>query len=114
MTYIDEPKNYQSFSSNFKSIDCHGWSISDDSQSIFEVYLDDKKIDPSLIERYKRLDVYKAFREDFSGLVDIDRLGWRLSLPIEDVKAGQHFLKIVCKSHDNKELSNTVCEIYIE
>ena len=114
MTYIDEPKNYQSFSSNLKSIDCHGWAISDDSQSIFEVYLDDKKIDSSLIERYKRLDVYKAFREDFAGLVDIDRLGWRLSLPIEDVKAGQHFLKIVCKSHDNKELSNTVCEIYIE
>lgn len=114
MTYIDEPKNYQYFSSNLKSIESHGWVIADDPKAIFEIYLDDNKIDSKLIERYKRLDVYKAFKEDFSGLVDVDTLGWRLDLPIENASKGKHLMKVVCKNHDNQELANTICEIYIE
>lgn len=114
MTYIDEPKNYQYFSNKLKSIESHGWMIADDSDAKLEIYLDDHRIDSSLIERYRRLDVYKAFKDDFSGLVDVDTLGWRLDLPIENVKIGKHYMKISCISHEGKELANTVCEIYIE
>lgn len=114
MTYIDEPKNYQYFSNKLKSIESHGWMIADDSDAKLEIYLDDHIIDSSLIERYRRLDVYKAFKDDFSGLVDVDTLGWRLDLPIENVKIGKHYMKISCISHEGKELANTVCEIYIE
>lgn len=114
MTYIDEPKNYQGFSNKLKSIDSHGWMISDDPQARLEILFDNTLIDSSIIERYKRLDVYKVFREEYSGLVDIDTLGWRLDLPLDNVEKGKHLMNVICKSRDNKELSNTMVEIYIE
>lgn len=114
MTYIDEPKNYQSFSHNLKSIDSHGWMISDDENAEVIITLDNNQVDPALIKRYKRLDVYKVFRDEFSGLVDVDRLGWKLEMPLNDLDIGVHKMKLVSRSRDGKELASTEIEIYIE
>ena len=109
MTYIDEPKNYQEFPTSLNTIDSHGWVISDDPKARLEILLDDQKIDAD-ISRYRRLDVYKAFHEDYANLVDVDTLGWKMKMPINQLDLGTHYLKVQCLSENDDVLSETICE----
>ena len=113
MTYIDEPKNYQEFPSSLKYTDSHGWIISDDPNARLRVLLDDKELDVE-VNRYKRLDVYKAFHADYAGLVDIDTLGWKFNLSLEDLEPGTHYMKVQCVNKDDEVLSETKMEFDIK
>ena len=113
MTYIDEPKNYQEFPTSLKSVDSHGWIISDDPKAKLRILLDDKEISEN-ITRYKRLDVYKAFHQDYANLVDVDTLGWKLSLPLDGLKIGTHHMKAQCIDEKQNVLSETVMEFDVK
>lgn len=113
MTYIDEPKNYQEFPSSLRYTDSHGWIISDDPSARLRILLDDKELDPD-VTRYKRLDVYKAFHADYAGLVDIDTLGWKFNLSLEDLELGTHYMKVQCVNKNEEVLSETKMEFDIK
>ncbi len=113
MTYIDEPKNYQEFPSSLKYTDSHGWIISDDPNARLRVLLDDKELDTE-VNRYKRLDVYRAFHADYAGLVDVDTLGWKFNLSLEDLELGTHYMKVQCVNKDDEVLSETKMEFDIK
>lgn len=114
MVYIDEPKDYQVFSKNLKSVYCHGWMLSDDPHAILQITVDGKEIKPSLITRYRRVDVYNAFREDFAGLVDIDQLGWKLDLPLEGLSLGEHEFKVASLTQKQDIMADTKIRFSIE
>ena len=113
MTYIDEPKYYHEFPSSLKYTDSHGWIISDDPNARLRVLLDDKELDTE-VNRYKRLDVYRAFHADYAGLVDVDTLGWKFNLSLEDLELGTHYMKVQCVNKDDEVLSETKMEFDIK
>ncbi len=114
LTYIDEPKKYQSFPKNLSFISCHGWMISDDPNVKLQVSIDDTILDEKMVTRYRRKDVYEAFKEEFAGLVDMDTLGWKLELPCTDLCEGEHILKVACFGDDGQVMSESKSEIYFE
>ena len=66
------------------------------------------------VTRYKRLDVYKAFHAEYAGLVDIDTLGWKFNLSLENLELGTHYMKVQCVNKVDDVLSETKMEFDIK
>lgn len=93
VVFIDAPKDFSSVTASAVLI--RGWQISDDEQSKFEVVLDGQVLDGVI--REPRKDVHDAYFDTYAGLLDVNTIGWRVSVPI---LKGSH--KIVATCYDSK------------
>ena len=91
---IDFPKDFSEIQQSEEKFLCRGWEISNAIDSSLEIYLDEKKLES--IERYPRKDVFEIYKENYAGFLDVDQIGWRFYLQLNDLSKGKH--KIVVKT----------------
>lgn len=93
VVFIDTPKDFSSVTASAVLI--RGWQISDDEQARLEIILDGQLLDGVI--REPRKDVYDAYFDQYAGLLDIETIGWKISIP---VSKGSH--KVVASCYDSK------------
>lgn len=91
---IDYPRDFSKISKSKGIYPFRGWSVTDDVDAKFNVFVDSKAIRE--IERYKRTDVFEVYSELFVGFIDEEKVGWRFELDLEKLDLGEHKIYIQC------------------
>lgn len=78
--FFDSPKDYAKIKSSNPILNVQGWKLCDCDNYIFELYLGNIKF--TEFEYKSRQDVMTIYTEEFSGLVDETKVGWRIQLDL--------------------------------
>ena len=78
--FFDSPKDYAKIISLNPILNVQGWKLCDCDNYIFELYLGNIKF--TEFEYKSRQDVMTIYTEEFSGLVDETKVGWRIQLDL--------------------------------
>lgn len=108
---IDLPKDFSEIQQNNEKFLCRGWEISNTIDTSLEIYLDEKKLDT--IERYPRKDVFEIYKEDYAGFLDVDQIGWRFHLQLNDLSKGKHKLVVKTLMKNGQQLASNDVEFTI-
>ena len=108
---IDLPKDFSEIQQNNEKFLCRGWEISNTIDTSLEIYLDEKKLDT--IERYPRKDVFEIYKEDYVGFLDVDQIGWRFHLQLNDLSKGKHKLVVKTLMKNGQQLASNDVEFTI-
>lgn len=106
---LDIPKDFSKINKSEGSIFCKGWCISDDVNSKFKVFFDDKEITD--IDRIPRNDVYKVYRESFAGFIDPETAGWTCEIDTKELELGFHKIYIQCVAENGRVLDEKEIQI---
>ena len=101
---IDLPKDFSKIEQKDKVFLFRGWSITDDDQAEFEVFIDDHKIEE--VERHKRADVFEVYREMYAGFIEEEKIGWRFKVNLSDLELGEHTIRVQYKDINEKILED--------
>lgn len=82
--FIDAPKDYNKVCASDDDLMVIGWKLCDDESSIFEILVGNTAIEN--IQWKKRDDVMSVYSDDFSGLVDETKVGWKIDIPMSLLK----------------------------
>jgi ABC-type polysaccharide/polyol phosphate transport system ATPase subunit len=93
VVFIDVPKDYMEFYPEDREVECQGWAIANVDDATLHFYVDDEEIHPEVTHR-ERKDVYEVYFEQYSGFLDVDQLGWRISIPMRSLSKGNHTLRV--------------------
>ena len=100
---IDSPLNNSVKKTN---IDIQGWVMSEDPNGKLELYINDTKIDDSLIERYERQDVIDAI-DGYGGAETNKTPGFRASIDSTSMSDGVYTFTVKYISGETDEIFST-------
>lgn len=84
IVFIDSPKDFVHISSDAKTFNFRGWKLCDDEEAEFVAYAGDEMIRE--IRYSSRSDVMEIYHEQYSGLVDEDRVGFSATIEINNYR----------------------------
>jgi ABC-type polysaccharide/polyol phosphate transport system, ATPase component len=102
--YIDAPRNFTSLSLDARNVDIVGWKISDCEKESFTLSIGDKEVTDILPVR--REDVFDIYREEYSGYITADTIGWSAAVnwrEYEDQIDADGHLTITAKLCDDQK-----------
>lgn len=108
---IDLPRDFSEIQQKDEKFLCRGWEISNTVDTSLEIYLDEKKLET--IERYPRKDVFEIYKEDYAGFLDVDQIGWRFYLQLNDLAKGKHKIVVKTLMKDGQQLASNDVEFTI-
>jgi len=108
---IDIPKDFSEIVQTNDSLLCRGWEISNTIDSKTEIYIDDKRLD--IFERYSRKDVFEIYKEEYAGFLDVDQIGWRFNLKLNELSKGKHEIVVKTLTANGQSLASNDVEFTI-
>ena len=105
---IDSPLNGSVKKTN---IDIQGWVMSEDPNGKLELYINDTKIDDSLIERYERQDVIDAI-VGYGGAETNKTPGFRTSIDSTNMKDGLYAFTVKYISSETDEIETVKTNMF--
>lgn len=109
--YIDDPTEQKTVNKNLNII---GWIMTNDKNSNVKVYIDDVEQQIQSTKRLTRSDVIKAIN-GYGGIEYNPTPGFNMQINVADnIKDGQHKLKIEVFSQDKKLLTSATRQINIK
>lgn len=103
--FIDTPSSFTHFQKEDSYINVQGWALSDYESYKVNVYCDDVIIEQ--LQSTARQDVVDAYKEEFAGLIEHNKVGFACEISTSYLNRGEHCLKaclIDCVS--GKEISD--------
>jgi ABC-type polysaccharide/polyol phosphate transport system ATPase subunit len=73
---IDTPKPYERFTKDMPIVSIDGWKMCDAKDAVLTLTANGKEI-PGVVYS-KRPDIVRTFREEFGGLFDPEKVGWKV------------------------------------
>ncbi len=115
--YVDIPTDFSYIKKTASSILIKGWEVSDCTKSKFEVQIGNRIFNH--VERYPRPDVYTAYAEEYSGLLDVDKIGWKIDINMKDVqseidKLNELLIKARILDENGNIISEKALTVYVE
>ena len=98
MIEIDKPINNLL---NKQNLSFQGWVMSDDPNAQINIYIDDDKIESSLIKRYEREDVLKVI-SGYGGRTKNKTPGYKGTINYSKIKEGNHKFRVIVISSNNE------------
>lgn len=108
---IDIPKDFSEIVQTNDSLLCRGWEISNTIDSKTEIYIDDKIL--RSFERYSRKDVFEIYKEEYAGFLDVDQIGWRFNLKLNELSKGKHKIVVKTLTSNGQSLASNDVEFTI-
>lgn len=114
--FYDSPKDYIKLSKN-DDLNIEGWKLCDYEDATFELYVGAKKLND--ISYHKRQDVMAIYSDQYSGLVDENKVGWKSTIHINDFLSElteEHTLRIkaVIRQNENSIIAEQMAVIVIK
>ena len=91
--FVDTPSGFTHLEKGNGMLTINGWCLSDHEQPELQIYVDDLRI--SDYTAVSRPDVVEAYKEDFAGLLEHDKVGFSCSYPLSELASGDHRVRIV-------------------
>lgn len=114
--YIDFPKNFAHIKSENSKIEIRGWQLSDCDDSTFEIKIGKKIIKD--FEMISRQDVLEAYAEQYGGLIDYAKIGWKTIIDINEyvefINNNELFIVATLYDNNGNEIGNKDLTIYID
>lgn len=114
--YIDFPKNFAHIKSENSKIEIRGWQLSDCDDSTFEIKIGKKIIKD--FEMISRQDVLEAYAEQYGGLIDCAKIGWKTIIDINEyvefINNNELFIVATLYDNNGNEIGNKDLTIYID
>lgn len=112
VVFIDKPKDFVKVQQTSGVLKCHGWQISDHDDAVLKITVDGQLIDN--VTRVNRQDVFEAYQEVYAGDMNLDTIGWQITIDLMNLELGNHKLLVQCLEPNGNILAEKSIQFVLE
>lgn len=110
--FIDYPKQACKLRGDYQFPKFRGWMVTNSPRAVLKISIDGEEVKE--ISHFRREDVYQVYYEQYAGFLNVDKIGWEISVENTQISAGKHTLSAKCVEPNKKVLYEMNVEFHVD